>query len=132
MKILPITANNNFYQTKANKKSPNFTGISKELPKKFIETGSFGGDQGDYQLYEVTIEYHPYSDESASEIAENMKKLERPSESYWPPAYTYPGSYTVYPDAEFTDYKVVLGKRLKCTTNEADLVIKEYLKNAKK
>lgn len=119
MRISPIS--NSINQNR------NFTGISREISKRFVESGSFGGDQGDYDKFVKVVEYRPFADETEEEIQENVKKLEK-LDIYTPPSYTYPGSYTVYPDSELTYTEVVVGERLHCTKEEAALVTTEALR----
>ena len=123
MRIAPISLKSSVLrQTRSN-----FGGISSVVSKKFVETGSFGGDQGDYNKYIKVMEYRPFADETQEEIDENIKKLTDVDIKTYEP-YTYPGSYTVYPDADVTYTEVVVGERLHCTKEEATLIASQALR----
>ena len=92
-------------------KQNSFTGISKVVSCDFKETIDCGGGQGKLDLYEETVEYRPFKDETQAEIKEAMKKLSAKSK--------HGGENRDYGNAYSTTTKVILGKRLDCTKEAA-------------
>ncbi|MBO5434789.1 hypothetical protein J6A31_03070 [bacterium] len=89
-------------------KQNHFTGITKVISNDYIETIDCGGGQGELDIYEKTVEYRPFKDETQSEIKAAIQKLKKQDEHG--DANRDYGS-----NASWTKIKVVLGKRLDCT-----------------
>lgn len=86
-----------------------FTGISKVMSNKFIERINCGGDQGDLDIYEKTIEYRPFKDDTLEEVNSEVQSIK---------------SQNVHDDStSYTEVKILIGKPLDCTKEAAKYII---------
>ena len=110
MKIAPIMANN--FSNSAKKQ--NFKGITREISYKEVDRG-FCGD-GYYTIFNQTLEYRPFKDETNEEIEQAVKKLGGIH-------YNTISGNGVWHDYH-TIVEVVVGETLDCTKETADYIIK--------